>query len=283
MASDTVEPSVLVNSNIAEEILPGLDPSNLLRDQRRAYDIVTLHLDEWLKGNHTHQLRMLIHGEGGTGRSRVIQTITDYFKSRGIEYLLMKTAYTGIAPCLIGGRTIHSTGKISISGRPMSDSTKSTMAETWKRITYLIVDEISMVPRALLATYSTHITHAKTGSLAASAPFEGINVIICRDFHQFPPVVTKSRSPLYFPNDTSLRDKTDDCMGRVTKSPSGSLTLFNVDVALSRSSGRHTIRLLRDFGEDVLMKALDEHLALEDERLDRLDRETEFRWLTTHR
>ncbi len=34
MASDTVEPSVLVNSNIAEEILSGLDPSNLLRDQR---------------------------------------------------------------------------------------------------------------------------------------------------------------------------------------------------------------------------------------------------------
>ncbi len=213
--SDRVEPSVLMNSHIAEDVLPGLDPSYLLKDQRRAYDIITTHLDDWLKGNQPHQLRMVVHGEGGTGKSRVIQTVTDYFRSRGVEYMLMKTAYTGIAASLIGGRTIHSTGKISISGRPMSDSTKSAMAETWRNIAYLIIDEISMVSRALLAVYSRHIAIAKTGKLDSSAPFGGLNVIICGDFHQFPPVGTKSRSPLYFPNNTSLGDKTDDCMGRI--------------------------------------------------------------------
>lgn len=129
--------------------------------------------------------------------------------------MLMKTAYTGIAASLIGGKTIHSTGKISISGRPMTDYTKSAMADTWKQIAYLIVDEISMVSRALLATYSRHIACAKTGSFDSSAPFGGINVIICGDFHQFPPVGAKCRSPLYVSNNTSLGDKIDDCMGRV--------------------------------------------------------------------
>lgn len=69
----------------------------------------------------------------------------------------------------------------------------------------------------------------------------------------------------------------------IAKPPTGSLTLFNVYVALSRSSGRGTIRLLRDFDEEVLLKPLDEHLALEDDRLRRLDKETEVRWAASHR
>ncbi|KAF9017376.1 hypothetical protein BDZ89DRAFT_904928, partial [Hymenopellis radicata] len=42
-------------------------------------------------------LRMIIHGEGGTEKSRVIQTITKMFESRGVASWLLKAAYTGIA------------------------------------------------------------------------------------------------------------------------------------------------------------------------------------------
>jgi hypothetical protein len=52
---------------------------------------------------------------------------------------------------------------------------------------------------------------------------------------------------------------------------SGLLTLFNVYVALSRSAGRSTIRLLRDFDEQIFLKAFSMDLTQEDERLQWLD------------
>jgi ATP-dependent exoDNAse (exonuclease V) alpha subunit len=60
--------------------------------------------------------------------------------------------------------------------------------------------------------------------------------------------------------------------------PSGGLTPFNVYVALSRGRGRDNIRLLRDFDEKLLMSHPCEYLRVEDERLMRLDVETEKWW-----
>jgi len=61
----------------------------------------------------------------------------------------------------------------------------------------------------------------------------------------------------------------------------GDLSLFNIYVALSRSSGRNTIRLLREVDETMLYKSIDHQLTLEDERLHRLNEET-MNWWTTH-
>lgn len=50
---------------------------------------------------------------------------------------------------------------------------------------------------------------------------------------------------------------------------------FKLYVALSRNSGRHSIRLLRDFDGNLKFKlAHDPTLLAEDERLEQLDRET---------
>lgn len=60
--------------------------------------------------------------------------------------------------------------------------------------------------------------------------------------------------------------------------PSGKLTPFNAYVALSRSPGRETIRLLRAFDDDLFTAIPDENLELEDRRLEALNRETERAW-----
>ena len=52
--------------------------------------------------------------------------------------------------------------------------------------------------------------------------------------------------------------------------PRGTLSLFNLYVALSRSSGRYTIRLLRDFDDDMFRKSHDPALLQEDERLEKM-------------
>ncbi|KIJ04774.1 hypothetical protein PAXINDRAFT_94320 [Paxillus involutus ATCC 200175] len=53
--------------------------------------------------------------------------------------------------------------------------------------------------------------------------------------------------------------------------PSGSLTPFNIYVALSRCRGRENIRLLREFDEKLLMNHPSEYLRIEDERLKNLE------------
>jgi hypothetical protein len=57
--------------------------------------------------------------------------------------------------------------------------------------------------------------------------------------------------------------------------PRGTLSLFNLYVALSRSSGRDTIRLLRDFDDDMFRKFHDPALLQKIERLEKMDSKTE--------
>ncbi|KAE9409059.1 hypothetical protein BT96DRAFT_755472, partial [Gymnopus androsaceus JB14] len=57
--------------------------------------------------NSPPPLFMVLHGEGGTGKSRVIQTITKIFELKAATSQLLKSAYTGIAALLIDGKTLH--------------------------------------------------------------------------------------------------------------------------------------------------------------------------------
>ena len=64
----------------------------------------------------------------------------------------------------------------------------------------------------------------------------------------------------------------------IARPPRGTISLFNLYVALSRSSGRSTIRLLRDFDERILRQKHDTLLLAEDDRIIRLDRTTRNAW-----
>ncbi|KAF9782783.1 hypothetical protein BJ322DRAFT_1008668, partial [Thelephora terrestris] len=99
--------AVLLQSATSEQALPAVDLDCLKPDQLRAYRIVTWHLDETLRGSSVPPLRMVLYGEGGTGKSRVIQTITEAFAARGVSHMLMKAAYTGVAASLVDGKTTH--------------------------------------------------------------------------------------------------------------------------------------------------------------------------------
>ncbi|KAI1782351.1 hypothetical protein LXA43DRAFT_858710, partial [Ganoderma leucocontextum] len=59
-------------------------------------------------------LQMVVYGEGGTGKSRVVQTVTEAFSGRDSAFLLVKAAYTGIAASLIDGKTLHVIAHISV-------------------------------------------------------------------------------------------------------------------------------------------------------------------------
>jgi hypothetical protein len=60
---------------VGTECITATDINNLNEDQRRAYNIVDWHLQETLDGKNPPQLLMFIPGEGGVGKSKLIQTI----------------------------------------------------------------------------------------------------------------------------------------------------------------------------------------------------------------
>ena len=206
----------LVSSNTtAKSSLPSVDPSELNPDQFCAYNIITWHLDQTLAGLKPLPLRMIIHGEGGMGKSRVIQTVTDYFAHKSSKYLLLKAAYTSVTDSLIDGKTTHVIGMISTTGRLMSDETKAKLQQFWRFPIYLIINEISMISKAFLAVLSRHISMGKGAGVVdgiGSESFGGISVIFCSDFHQFPPVACGPNKALYEPSDMG-RDSVDSQLG----------------------------------------------------------------------
>lgn len=86
-------------------------------------------------------------------------------------------------------------------------------------------------------------------------------------------------TPAYALTDYRSQAQTiDHCIVDLATPPTGTLTPFNAYVALSRSRGRSSIRLLRDFNERLFIQHPSEHLQIEDERLNRLDQSTKEKW-----
>ncbi|KAG8700967.1 hypothetical protein FRC09_005642 [Ceratobasidium sp. 395] len=170
----------------------------LFPDQQRAFGILRRHLAETRNAqdnNQLHrppQLRMLLVGEGGTGKSRVIQTISREFKRLGVEDQLMKAAFT--ARIVVGRKD-----------DVISNASKHELTKFWKPVEYIIIDEYSMLSKEFLAQLSRHISIAKLGrsSTAGDLPFGGINIILCGDAHQIPPVAVAAGGALYHPATSS--------------------------------------------------------------------------------
>jgi hypothetical protein len=98
-------------------------PSYLNEEQTLAFNIVVQHLMEHLQGRNPPQLLMTIHRQGGTGKTRLLQVITSLFSELGCTDLFAKTAFTGVAACQIGGKTLHSWATIPAGkGTPRSDT-----------------------------------------------------------------------------------------------------------------------------------------------------------------
>ena len=221
MSGDIPEgPSVcyLDKEHGVEEVLSAVEPTQLHYDQFRAYDIITAHLQETLSGGNPPPLRMLIHGEPGTGKSKVIQTTTQHFVRRAAKYMLMKSAYTGIASSVIDGKTTHSIAMISPRrDGALSATSRYKLQRIWKHVKYLVIDEVSMISKTFMAKLSRNISIGKMrdGESVSPDSFGGISVILCGDFFQFPPVVGGASDALYNPECTVKNHREDSQAGRI--------------------------------------------------------------------
>ena len=128
---------------------------------------------------------MYLGGAGGTGKSRVIHALKQYFVCRGQERRLRLTSFTGVAAQNISGMTIHAALNLNqIKKDGPQSKTIHDLQIMWEGVYFLFIDEISMIGCKLLHQISEALIQAKGNN----CPFGGINVIFAGDFAQLPPV-----------------------------------------------------------------------------------------------
>ncbi|KAJ6527126.1 hypothetical protein B0H19DRAFT_970260 [Mycena capillaripes] len=111
-------------------------------EQAQAFRMIPHHSLE----NHAEQLRMFLSGPGGTGKSRVIQALRDFFDLRGQNRRLRFSAYTGVAARNIHGITIHAALCINQrSSKSAQARTRRDLTAMWEGVNYFFIDEVSMV------------------------------------------------------------------------------------------------------------------------------------------
>lgn len=153
------------------------------RGQDPAMNAEQLRAFETVQSGHN----VFITGPAGTGKSFVIQHIKDWVTSQ--NKTLSITAMTGCAAVLIGGRTLHSALGIGLAQGNSADVvakiyTNPTTTRKLRDLEVLIVDEISMMSDDLFDKISAVLSVVRENP----QPFGGIQLILCGDFAQLPPV-----------------------------------------------------------------------------------------------
>jgi len=130
---------------------------------------------------------VLLTGQAGTGKTYLLNRFINHLKKNKIKAGL--TASTGIAATHINGQTIHSWAGFGIKERLTkenlyhiaNDIDKSAKIRDAK---VLIIDEVSMLHNYQLDMVDQIARAVRENN----SPFGGLQIILCGDFHQLPPV-----------------------------------------------------------------------------------------------
>jgi len=126
-------------------------------------------------------------GSAGTGKTYVLNQYISYLKERKMAVAV--TASTGIAATHMNGMTIHSWAGIGVKefitqGNLVSMKSKKYLKTHLEKVKVLIIDEISMLHLNQLNAVDVVLRYFKEGHL----PFGGIQIVLCGDFFQLPPI-----------------------------------------------------------------------------------------------
>jgi hypothetical protein len=116
-----------VNAIRAIETEPGMQPTedrhipavktlcHLNAKQAKAHGIITNHLLASIEGRDPQQLLMVVRGQGGVGKSMLIEAVMQTFEDMGSLPMLSKMSTSGMTASLIRGMTVHSWASILVA------------------------------------------------------------------------------------------------------------------------------------------------------------------------
>uniref|UniRef100_A0A8C9YLQ1 ATP-dependent DNA helicase PIF1 n=1 Tax=Sander lucioperca TaxID=283035 RepID=A0A8C9YLQ1_SANLU len=123
-------------------------------------------------------------GSAGTGKSFLLKRIMGSLPPKST----FATASTGVAACHIGGTTLHNFAGIGSGSAPLEQcielAQRPGVLQHWTSCRHLIIDEISMVE----AQFFDKLEAVARSVRRSTVPFGGIQLIVCGDFLQLPPV-----------------------------------------------------------------------------------------------
>ncbi len=134
---------------------------------------------------------IFLTGEAGSGKTYLLNKYISYLKEHQVKIAV--TASTGIAATHLQGVTIHSWSGIGIRDQLNKNDldkllTKKHITRNYKNTKVLIIDEISMLHKCQLDM----VDMIARSILDAEKPFGGMQIILCGDFFQLPPVSSAS-------------------------------------------------------------------------------------------
>lgn len=127
-------------------------------------------------------------GEAGSGKTYLLNQYIRYLKENKVAVAV--TASTGIAATHLQGTTIHSWSGIGVKDA-LSDKDIEKLAadnrikRNYKKTKVLIIDEISM-----LHPHQLDLVDRIARRILKDEPFGGMQVVLCGDFFQLPPVTS---------------------------------------------------------------------------------------------
>ncbi|KAF8167652.1 hypothetical protein B0H34DRAFT_646547, partial [Crassisporium funariophilum] len=111
-------------------------------EQARAFRIICEHSLE----RNPEPLKMYLGGAGGTGKSRVINALKEYFTRRGQSRRFRLASYTGVAAKNISGMTVHAAlGLNQQKKKNAHGQTRRDLTVMWEGVDYFFIDEVSMI------------------------------------------------------------------------------------------------------------------------------------------
>jgi len=140
---------------------------------------------------------VFLTGAAGSGKTYVLREYISFLRKHHIEVAI--TASTGIAATHLGGQTIH-----SWSGLGIRDSLtqydlealleKQQLVKRYEKTKVLIIDEVSMLHHFRFDLLDKLARAFKKNDL----PFGGMQIVLCGDFFQLPPVTRRGEPEALF-------------------------------------------------------------------------------------
>ncbi|MDX2345803.1 MAG: AAA family ATPase, partial [Legionella sp.] len=130
---------------------------------------------------------VFLTGAAGAGKTYLLNQYINYLKNNNVSVAV--TASTGIAATHLDGTTIHAWSGIGVRDHLSATDLekllkKQNIKKHYKKTKVLIIDEISMLHPFQLDMVDAIARRI----LNYDAAFGGIQVILCGDFFQLPPV-----------------------------------------------------------------------------------------------
>ncbi len=150
---------------------------------------------------------VFLTGAAGSGKTHTLRAYIDYLRENDVEVAI--TASTGIAATHLGGVTIHSWSGLGIRDRLTEYDIeqleeKKNLWRRYQQTKVLIIDEISMLHHF---RFDMLDRLARAFKREPDLPFGGMQIVLCGDFFQLPPVHRQGEQPAYFAYQSDIWNK----------------------------------------------------------------------------